>query len=590
MAFSQGFLEEIKDRNDIEEVIGSYINLKRAGSNVVALCPFHNEKTPSFTVFPGTRSFYCFGCGTGGDVVSFIMKMESIDYPEAIEFLAERAGIPVLQDEFVNRNTSSVKKERIIAATTEAARFFRSALFSPSGEAALKYLEKRQFSATTVRHFGIGYAPDSWDALTSHLIKMKFTPLELTTAFLCGTNKNGRLYDMFRNRLMFPVFDIQGDVVAFSGRRLNESDERKYVNTSDTPAFKKSKLLFGLNIAKNTKEGFLILCEGAPDAIALHQAGFTNAVATLGTAITSEHARLIAKHSKTVYLAYDIDGAGRAATIKGINLLNQVGVDTKILSLSGDTKDPDEYIKKYGASAFRNKLMAASGQIDYKINEILAKYNLDIPDEKIRALEELTNYISTLWSKSEREIYSSRVAEKLGITKAAVLEDTERKAKAYEKKRKKSFSEKTIQQSGGFGDRVNRDKIRFSGETMLEESILGIMLIQPELAQKAIGTLSADSFVTDFNRRVFDLFFDDFAAGREAILSKNGTLTPDELSTVSKYIAARKKFSENTEEMLFSLIETLKEQKKKQEYDKKIAENPLEGISDYINSLKRKNN
>lgn len=588
MAFSQVFLEEIKDRNDIEEVIGSYIQLKRAGSNVVGLCPFHNEKSPSFTLFPGSKSFYCFGCGTGGDVVSFIMKMQNLDYPEAIEYLAKRAGIPMEENEYKKNNLPSVRKGRIIEATTEAARFYRNSLMSPQGKIATEYLEKRQFSSSTIKHFGIGYAPNSWDSLTNHLTSKGFTPLEITTSFLSGTSKNGRIFDMFRNRLMFPIFDIQGEVVAFSGRRLNESDERKYVNTSDTPAFKKSKLLFGMNIAKNAKDGTLILCEGAPDAIAMHQAGFSNAVATLGTAITSEHARLIAKHAKTVFLAYDIDGAGRAATMKGINLLNQVGVDTRIITLSSDTKDPDEYIKKYGAAAFRDKLKLASGQIDYKISEILTKYSIDTPDEQMRALSELTNFVSTLWSKSEREIYCSRVAEKLSLTKAAVLEDVERKAKINNHKKKKTLAAKSIQETSGFGNKVNRDKLRFSGETMLEEAILGIMFLHPNLAQNALKIINADCFVTEFNKRIFNLFHKEFSEGKEVVLSKNGILSVDEVSLVTRYIAARRKFNENTEGMLEEHINSLKEQKKKIDYDKIIGENPLEGLTEYINLIKKK--
>ncbi|PKM62742.1 MAG: DNA primase [Firmicutes bacterium HGW-Firmicutes-21] len=586
MAFSQFFLEEIKDRNDIEQIIARYVPLKRAGSNIVGLCPFHNEKTPSFTVFPGSKSFYCFGCGTGGDVVSFVMKTENLDYPEAVEFLAKSAGIPMEENDFQKGEKPAVRKDRIIAATTEAARFFHSTLFSPQGENALAYLEKRRFQPATIKRFGIGYAPDSWDALTIHLTDMGFTPLEIKTSFLGGISKSDRLYDMFRNRIMFPIFDIQGEVVAFSGRRLNEEDERKYINTSDTPAFKKSKLLFGMHIAKNTTDGTLILCEGAPDAIAMHQADFSNAVATLGTAITSEHARLIAKYAKTVFLAYDIDNAGRAATMKGIDLLNQVGVATKIISLGNDTKDPDEYIKKHGAASFRTKLSHASGQIDYKISEILAKYSIDLPDEKLRALTELTDYISGLYNKSEREIYASRVAELLSLTKSVVFDDIERRAKVNEKKRQRLFASKSIQSSSGFGDKVNRDKLRFSSETMTEEAILGIMLLRPELAPSALQSLSGDCFVTDFNRRVFDLFYEEFCDGREAVLSKNGILTPDELSSVIRYIATRRKFNENTEDMLTGLINALKEQKKKLDYDKKIADNPLEGLTEYIDMIK----
>lgn len=588
MAFSQRFLEEIRERNDIEEVIGQYVPLKRAGSNLVGLCPFHNERTPSFTVFPGTRSFYCFGCSTGGDVFTFVMRSQNLDYPEAVEFLAKRAGIPIEEDEFRKSEKPLVKKERIIEVTTEAARFFRDMLFSPQGEAARRYLlENRRLTSATIKHFGIGYAPDSWDALTRHLTEKGFTPLELTTAFLSGTGKSGKLFDIFRNRIMFPIFDAQGEVVAFSGRRLNEADERKYVNTSDTPAFNKRKLLFGLHIAKNTKDATLILCEGAVDAIALHQAGFSNAVATLGTALTSDHARLIAKYAKTVFLAYDVDSAGKTATMKGIALLNQVGVDTKIISWGSDAKDPDEYIKKHGADAFRNKLIGAIGQVDYKINEILAKYNNSVPDEKIRALGELTDFISDFWNRSEREIYAARAAELLSLTKAAVLEDVERKAKIKERRQKKAFAEKSIQASEGFGDRVNPNKLRFSAEAKLEEAILGIMLLCTDLAPKAMAELDEDCFVTEFNRRVFNLFKEEFSEAKEAVLSKNGILSQDEISAVARYIASRRRLNENSEEVLLSYIHTLKEQKKKRDYEKKIEENPLEGLTEYIN-LKKK--
>jgi len=588
VAFSQRFLEEIRERNDIEEVIGQYVPLKRAGSNLVGLCPFHNERTPSFTVFPGTRSFYCFGCCTGGDVFTFVMRSQNLDYPEAVEFLAKRAGIPIEEDEFRKSEKPLVKKERIIEVTTEAARFFRDMLLSPQGEAARRYLlENRRLTSATIKHFGIGYAPDSWDALTRHLTEKGFTPLELTTAFLSGTGKSGKLFDIFRNRIMFPIFDAQGEVVAFSGRRLNEADERKYVNTSDTPAFNKRKLLFGLHIAKNTKDATLILCEGAVDAIALHQAGFSNAVATLGTALTSDHARLIAKYAKTVFLAYDVDSAGKTATMKGIALLNQVGVDTKIISWGSDAKDPDEYIKKHGADAFRNKLIGAIGQVDYKINEILAKYNNSVPDEKIRALGELTDFISDFWNRSEREIYAARAAELLSLTKAAVLEDVERKAKIKERRQKKAFAEKSIQASEGFGDRVNPNKLRFSAEAKLEEAILGIMLLCTDLAPKAMAELDEDCFVTEFNRRVFNLFKEEFSEAKEAVLSKNGILSQDEISAVARYIASRRRLNENSEEVLLSYIHTLKEQKKKRDYEKKIEENPLEGLTEYIN-LKKK--
>jgi len=317
MAFSQRFLEEIKDRNDIVELVSKYVALKRAGSNMSGLCPFHNEKTPSFTVFPKTRSYYCFGCGAGGDAFSLVMALEGLGYRDAVEYLANRVGIP-MEEDGTQRPRDEVRRDRVVAATTEAARFFYASLVSEAGAAARAYLEKRGLSMLTVRRFGIGFAPDSWDALAKHLTAKGFTPKELEAAFLCRVSKNGRLYDIFRNRIAFPLIDQGGTVLGFSARRLNEADEKKYVNTSDTPAFKKSKFVFGMNIAKNSEERSFIMCEGCMDAVALHQAGFSNAVATLGTAITSEQARLIARNASTVYLCYDSDGAGKNATLKGI--------------------------------------------------------------------------------------------------------------------------------------------------------------------------------------------------------------------------------------------------------------------------------
>ena len=585
MAFSQAFIDEVKNKNDIEETVGKYVALKRAGSNTVGLCPFHNERTPSFTVFPATRSFYCFGCGAGGDVISFIMRAENLEYPEAVEYLAKTAGIPIEENE-TRRDKPSVSRERIFAVTKAAARFFVSALASPQGAAARDYLlNKRRFTAQTIRRFGIGYAPDSWDSLTSHLTSSGFTPLEIQTAFLGGTGKRGTLYDMFRNRIMFPIFDISGEVVAFSGRRLNENDERKYVNTSDTPIFRKSRVLFGMNIAKNTSDGTLILCEGAPDAIAMHQAGFDNAAATLGTAITAEHARIIARCAKTVYLAYDTDKAGRAATMKGIDLLSQVGVAAKIIDLGKQDKDPDEFIKKHGADAFRARLSGSVGQVDYKIDEILSRYDLSVPDQKLRAAGEMTDFLSTLIPEVRRDVYAGRASEKLDISKKSLLDEADRKAKRSDRKKIKDFQDGEIRRSMGYGDQVNTDRIRFSAAAAAEEKILGIMLSRPDVTANACKTLCEDDFITEFGRKVFLLFKDDFAAGAETSLSKDGALTPQQTGAVAKMIAARSAFPGAGAESLGQLIQALKNEKKKRDYDKKIEEDPA-ALDEYIRSLK----
>ena len=587
MAFSQAFIEEVKNRNGLEEVIGKYLTLKRAGSNIVGLCPFHNEKSPSFTVFPATRSFYCFGCGAGGDVISFIMRAENLDYRDAVEHLAKMAGIPLEEDQSEKEQKPTVNRQRIYDITKTAARFFVACLNSQDGAAAREYLlEKRKFSPATLRRFGIGYAPDSWDALTKHLLSQGFTVDEMKIAFLSGTSKKGNSFDIFRNRIMFPIFDVTGEVVAFSGRRLNENDERKYVNTSDTPIFKKSRVLFGLNIAKNTDDGTLILCEGSPDAIAMHQAGFGNAIATLGTAITPEHARIIARYAKTVYLAYDIDKAGRRATMKGIDLLNQVGVSTKIIDLGKNEKDPDEYIKAHGAEAFRQKLKGSSGQVDYKIDEILSRYDITMPDQKLHAADEMTSFLATLWPEIQRDVYAGRAAEKMEISKASLLEDANRKARTNEKRAKKEAAEKDIRDSLGYGDRVNTDKIRFSAAASTEEKILGILLSRPDLTADACKRLKKEDFVTKFGAMIFELFLPEFTEGKEAVISKNGALDQQQISAVSRMIAGRQTFKDNGKEALDALIDVLKNESKKREYDKKIEENPVSALDEYIKGIK----
>lgn len=592
MAYSKAFLEEVKRRTSLPDLIGRFVSLRRAGSNLVGCCPFHSEKTPSFTVFSATNSFYCFGCGAGGDAITFCMQAEGLEYREAVERLATLAGVPPEEETRFSRSapdTPTVKKERLFEVNKAAARFFYANLSKECGAQAYAYLQKRRFSDLTIRRFGIGYAPDSWDALTGHLQAEGFSPLEITTAFLGRTNKRGGLFDLFRNRVMFPIFDLNGEVVAFSGRKLREEDDPKYVNTSDTPVFKKSRILFGMHLAKREAGDGLILCEGAPDCIAMQQAGFGNAVATLGTAITGEHARLIARFTKMVYLAYDIDRAGRKATMRGIELLNQVGVDTRVINLGdGDSKDPDEFIKNHGAAAFREKLSGSQGQIDYRIGEILGRYDLKQPDEKLRCSTEMASYIATLSSRMEREIYASRAAERLGVSAPALRDEAERSRKKLESSTRKQEMTRAMQNAAGYGDHVNRDKLRFSSEAPHEEAILGILLLHPEFGKKACGLLQAEDFATAFNRKLWELFAPAFAEGVEPELHADGQLSVREVGTVQGYRAAREKLAGNTEEALHAHIEALQEQRSKREYDRKIEEDPAAALAEYVAQLQKK--
>ena len=591
MAFSRNFIEELKKRNNIEEVVGRVVTLKRSGANLAGKCPFHSERTPSFYVFPATSSYYCFGCGAGGDVVTFVMQTENLDYREAVEQLAKRAGLKVEEVDAPHTSAPAVKRDRLYDINREAARFFYRSLLSPEGASARAYLVKRQFSSATVKMFGIGYAPGGYDSpLCSHLVSKGFTQLEILTANLGRENKNGRLYDAFRNRLMFPVADVNGEIVAFSGRRLNEEDERKYINTSETPVFKKGKVLFALNLAKNSKSGSFIMCEGAPDAIAMHQAGFDNAVATLGTAITSEHARIISRYVRTVYLAYDIDKAGRNATLKGIDMLNQVGVDTKIINLGTETKDPDEFIKKFGADAFRAKLTGSTGQIDYSIDEIISRFDISVAEEKLRASGEVTKYIAALASRPEREVYSERAAAKLGLTAESLRTEAERLAKKNTRKSSGEYAKKELDRQIGYGDTTNADKLRFSSEASHEEAILGILLVRCDLGPVAAKLLEEGDFATALNKKIFALFREDFAAGNEIMLSKDGVLTPKEIGALEGCRAARLKLGDNNEEALRSQIKALKELRKRADYDKILETDPSGGLKEYLESLKNKAN
>ncbi|MGM9625085.1 MAG: DNA primase, partial [Eubacteriales bacterium] len=429
MALPEGFIEELKIRNNIEDVISSHVSLKRAGSNYVGLCPFHNEKSPSFTVFSATRSFYCFGCGAGGDVITFVMKTENLDYIGAVTFLAKRAGIEMPEDPSFQKSDAGVRKTRIFAMNRDAARFYHGMLAKPEGEAGLRYLHARGLSDAVIRRFGLGFAPDEFSLRSNlfldHMHGLGYTDRELTAGFLCSVSKkNGKLYPIFRNRVMFPVIDTQGEVIAFGGRVMDDS-KPKYLNSSDTPAFKKSRSLFALNFARGSCAERLILCEGYMDVIAIHAAGIPIAVATLGTAITQEQAHIMARYTKEVVIAYDMDSAGRTAAEKAIVLLDSVGVKTKILKLEG-AKDPDEFIRKNGADAFRLRLDDSENQFDYRCNTVIASHNLQDFNDRMACISELTALLSTLHTDVERDVYIGRLAQRLGISSESLRNDVAR--------------------------------------------------------------------------------------------------------------------------------------------------------------------
>ena len=434
MAFPDSFLQELADRNPVEDVVGSYVRLtKRSGSNLFGLCPFHSEKTPSFSVSPDKQIYHCFGCGKGGSVINFIMEIENLSFPDAVEFLARRSGMEVPEDgDREQRN----RRERLLALNREAARWFYAQLSAPEGQPGRDYIAKRQLSPAAVKNFGLGFAPDSFYALTDAMHDKGFQDFELVDAGLANANKNGKgVHDVFRNRLMFPVIDVRGSVIGFSGRILGDG-EPKYLNTRETPVFSKSRNLFGLNLAKKTKSGYILLVEGNIDVVSLHQAGFDSAVASLGTSLTPEQARLISRYVNEVVIAYDSDGAGQKAAKRAIGLLEPLDLKVKVLQLEGG-KDPDEFIKAHGRDAFANLLNGSENHIEYRFNQIKSTHDLTTREGKIEYLAEVTSEIAKLPNAVTRELYAARIAEELDIKKEGILSDV-----ALARKKKLSAAQK----------------------------------------------------------------------------------------------------------------------------------------------------
>lgn len=562
MMISKEMVEEIRARNDIVELIGSYVNLKRAGSNFNGLCPYHGEKTPSFTVFPGTQSFYCFGCGAGGDAITFVMRSENLDYPSALEFLAKRAGITITVDD---REKDGIGKKRILEMNLAAAKYFRACLFDRElGKAGMDYLAgKRGLSPAVIKHFGLGFAPESFGALTDHMHKQGFSDEELIVGFLCGkSQKTGRAYDYFRNRVIFPIINTSGDVIAFGGRVMDDS-KPKYLNSSDTPGFKKSRNLFALNYAKNHCSERLILCEGYMDVIALHSAGFENAVATLGTALTPDQARLMAKHTKQVIISYDSDDAGQAATRKAVRMLTDVGLEVRILRMEG-AKDPDEFIKKHGADSFRRLLDSSRTGFEFKLETTLQKYDVSIATEKIKASSELCEYISEIWSEVERDVYISSVAQRLSLPSDGLKNDVER----IRRKKIKSYNSKTANEARleamGVGDKVNPDAIKNVKAKAAEEAVIGLLLLYDEYRDRVSSgktAISAEDFVSDFHRRVFEKIMELHNAGQYDFSLLGQFFNLDEIGRLQGLEQNRRRLTENGLEVFENCVETVKKEK-----------------------------
>ena len=527
MAFPASFIDELIARNPIEEVVGQYVSLKRSGSNLFGLCPFHGEKTASFSVAPDKGIYYCFGCHKGGGAVNFMMEVEGLSYPDAVRALAKRAGMEVPEDE--QYQSRYRQQERLWALMKEAGRFYNEQLYTPAGAQCLQYVQKRGLSKSIVTRFGMGFAPDSWNALIAAMKKKGYTEQELIDADLVG-QKNGRIYDRFRNRLMFPIIDVRGNVIGFGGRVLDDS-KPKYLNTSETLIFNKRKNLFGLNFAKKTKHDYIILVEGNIDVVALHQHGFDNAVASLGTSLTEEHAVLLSRYTEQVVLTYDSDEAGQRAAQRAIPMLEKVGIKVKVLQMV-DAKDPDEFIQKFGVDRFKMLLEGSANRVEYQLNAIRKKYDLRVDDQKIAYVHEAAELICTLDSSVKREVYGGRVAESAGISMDAMKLEVNKafkRRKAIERKRQEKIDLAPMKALQPRDRSIRYDNMR---SARAEEGVIAQVLREPALLDQA-RALRPEDFSVALLGNVYKQLRQRHDTGLEVSLGVLADLSAEEMSHIT---------------------------------------------------------
>lgn len=555
MAFPEAFLDELIARNPIEDVVSQYVNLKRSGSNLFGLCPFHGEKTPSFSVSPDKGIYYCFGCHKGGSVINFEMEIEGLSYPDAVRALAKRAGLEVPEDE--QYQSRYRQQERLWALHKEAARFFHSRLYAPIGANALQYAAGRGMPKSILTKFGIGYAPDSWTDLVDYLRSKNYTDQELRDSGLVTVSqKNGNLFDRFRDRLMFPIIDVRGNVIGFGGRIMNNSDKSaaKYLNSPETLIFNKRKNLFALNLAKKSKLGYLILVEGYMDAIALHQYGFDCAVASLGTALTEDGANLLSRYTEQVVLIYDGDEAGQNATQRAIPILEKAGLQVKVLKMR-DAKDPDEYLKKFGADRFRILLEESANRVEYQLNAILKKYDLRDDEQKVQYLQESAGLIGSLSSAVQREVYGGRVAEAAGISEDAMRLEVNRALERRTYQEKKKQEKIDLSPARNVQPKVRSLRFEDVKSARAEESLIAMVLTEPSLLEHT-EDLRPEEFSTELYRKAYEQLRQRYLVGLEVSMASLTDFSSDEMARLAEvYNGFQDKISDK---MLKDLVQVIK--------------------------------
>ena len=525
MAFPENFIQELTERSDIVDVVGSYVSLgKRSGANLFGLCPFHNERTPSFAVNPAGQFYHCFGCGKGGGVINFIMEIENLSYPDAVAFLAKRAGMQMPEDSY---DRDAKKRARLLAANRDAARWFYEQLVTSEGKRCTDYMAGRRISPAVAKRFGLGFAPERSGAFLAAMRQKGYSDWELSDADLIRRGDHG-FYSTFRDRLMFPIIDVRGNVIGFSGRTLGDAGA-KYLNSKDTLVFNKGRNLFALNLAKKSKAGYIILSEGNIDIVALHQAGFDSAVASLGTSLTPEQARLISRYTNEVIIAYDNDGAGIKASQRAIGILERLDLKVRVLRMTG-AKDPDEYIKTRGADAFRNLLEGSEDQVDYRLGAVTAKYDLSQDDQKVAFLKEASALLATLPGAVEREVYAIRVAGQAGVGQDAVIREVERRRKQLLRKASRT-EEQELNRPERMAQPADKElRYRNPVSAAAEEGVIRLLYMDPAL-EKEVGLPDAAMFSSEALSRIYTILRQKIEeGGAVSISSLSGLLSQEEMN------------------------------------------------------------
>lgn len=524
MALPDEFLYQLKSANTIDSVIGSYVNLLRTGHDFVGLCPFHSEKTPSFHIYTDTQSFYCFGCGAGGDVITFIKRIENLDYIEAVKLLAQRAGLEV--PESSHDSKLSELKKSILEINRATANYYYKMLISGEDKRGLKYFASRKLKPETIKKYGLGYAPGTWDGLKKHLSALGYNEDEMIAAGVRSVGRSGSsVYDTFRERVIFPIIDLRGNVIAFGGRII-EGNGPKYLNTGDTPVFKKSRNLFSLNFAKNSPVKKLILAEGYMDVIAINQAGFENVVATLGTALTPEQARLMKQYADDVIISYDSDGAGQKATARAINLLSEAGINTRIIKMDG-AKDPDEYIKKFGAQRFKMLLDNSGGAINFELEKCRQGLDTETEMGKVEFLKRCVGVLAGIKNQLERDVYISKISKEedinINVLRSQVNSEIRRSIKTEKKKQWRAIKAKPF-----FTDKLVPESSSCLREVKAEEGILAYLFRNPDKTEYVKKHIEPDCFITEFYRRIYNIFCEKISVSDDFSLSLFSDLLSDE--------------------------------------------------------------